>query len=49
MSEIDDLRSTVEALETTVRALADQVEIMQLVARYGPTVDSGSGEATAAL
>lgn len=49
MSEIDELRDQVEALSATVRTLADQVEIMQLVAQYGPAVDSGSGDATAAL
>ena len=36
MSEIDELRATVEMLAAQVRALEDQVEIMQLVAQYGP-------------
>jgi hypothetical protein len=49
MSEYDDLRATVEALAARVRLLEDQVEIMQLVAQYGPAVDSGSAEAAAAL
>ncbi|KPI00426.1 hypothetical protein OK074_5859 [Actinobacteria bacterium OK074] len=49
MSEIDDLRATVEVLAARVRALEDQVEIMQLTAQYGPAVDSGSGAAAAAL
>jgi ketosteroid isomerase-like protein len=49
MSETDDLRATVGMLAGKVRALEDQVEIMQLVAQYGPAVDSGSGEAAAAL
>ena len=52
MSETDELaqlRATVDALAAKVRALEDQVEIAQLVARYGPAVDSGSGEAAAAL
>jgi hypothetical protein len=49
MSEIDELRATVGMLAAKVRALADQIEIMQLVAQYGPAVDSGSGEAAAAL
>lgn len=49
MSDTEDLRATVEMLAERVRALADQVEIMQLVAQYGPAVDSGSAEATAAL
>jgi ketosteroid isomerase-like protein len=49
MSEIDELRATVDMLAARVHALQDQVEIMQLVAQYGPAVDSGSGEAAAAL
>jgi SnoaL-like domain len=49
MSDTDELREAVETLAARVRALADQVEIMQLVAQYGPAVDSGSGEAAAAL
>ena len=49
MSEIDELRATVEMLAARIRVLEDQVEIMQLVAQYGPAVDSGSGEAAAAL
>jgi hypothetical protein len=49
MSDIDDLRATVARLADQVRALEDQVEIMQLVAQYGPSVDSGRAEATASL
>lgn len=49
MSEIDDLRATVEALAARVRQLEDHIEITQLVAQYGPAVDSGSAEATAQL
>jgi hypothetical protein len=49
MGEIDALRAEVEMLAGRVRALEDQVEIMQLVAQYGPAVDSGSGEAAAGL
>ncbi|WP_067893953.1 nuclear transport factor 2 family protein [Nocardia vaccinii] len=49
MSEIDELRALIDALSARVRLLEDQVEIMQLVAQYGPAVDSGSGEAAAAL
>ena len=49
MTDIEQLRATVERLAGQVRALEDQVEIMQLVAQYGPSVDSGRGEATAAL
>jgi hypothetical protein len=49
MTEIDDLRATVEALAARVRTLEDHLEITQLVLQYGPSVDSGSAEATAAL
>jgi hypothetical protein len=48
-SEIDNLRATVEALAARVRALEDQVEIMQLVAQYGPAADSGAGDEAAGL
>lgn len=48
-SELSELRSAVERLTTRLRALEDHVEIMQLVAQYGPAVDSGSGAAAAAL
>lgn len=47
--ELSELRAAVQSLAAKVRALADQVEITQLVAQYGPAVDSGSGEAAAAL
>ncbi len=49
MSEIDDLRATVAALAARLRHVEDQLDIMQLTAQYGPSVDSGSAEATAAL
>ena len=49
MSEIDELRATVAALATRLRVLEDQAEIVQLVAQYGPAVDSGSAEAAAGL
>ena len=39
----------VEALSARVAQLEDHLEITQLVARYGPSVDSGSADATAAL
>lgn len=45
----EDLQATVAALEERVRTLEDHLEIAQLVAQYGPAVDSGSAEATAAL
>jgi hypothetical protein len=49
MSEIEELRAAVSGLATRVRCLEDQMEIMQLVAQYGPAVDSGSGQAAADL
>jgi ketosteroid isomerase-like protein len=49
VSALEDLRAAVEVMSEKVRRLEDQVEIMQLVAQYGPAVDSGSGEAAAGL
>ncbi|MBL7490840.1 nuclear transport factor 2 family protein [Frankia sp. AgB1.9] len=46
---LGELRATVAALGARLRAVEDQVAISQLVARYGPAVDSGSAEAAAAL
>ncbi|MFD3926819.1 nuclear transport factor 2 family protein [Streptomyces sp. NPDC058614] len=50
--DTDELHAVTAALDTLtakLQALQDQVDIMQLVAQYGPAVDSGSGEAAAAL
>jgi hypothetical protein len=49
MSEIDDLRTAVTALQERVRTLEDHLEVTQLVAQYGPAVDSGSAEVAAGL
>ncbi|MEV0708774.1 nuclear transport factor 2 family protein [Nocardia aurea] len=49
MSEIEELRAAVTALTERVRRLEDHREITQLVAQYGPAVDSGSGAAAADL
>jgi ketosteroid isomerase-like protein len=49
MSEIDELRAVVDALAARLKTLEDLAEITQLVAQYGPAVDSGSGDAAAAL
>jgi hypothetical protein len=49
MSELDELREAVAALAGRVQELEDQVALGQLVARYGPSVDSGSADATVAL
>jgi ketosteroid isomerase-like protein len=48
-TELEELRATVAQLVVKTRALEDQLEIMQLVAQYGPAVDSGAGDAAAAL
>lgn len=49
MSEVEALRQQVAALTQRVQALQDYVEIVQLVAQYGPSVDSGSADAAAGL
>ena len=49
MSEIETLRAVVAALEARVRLLEDHLEVTQLVAQYGPAVDSGSAERAAGL
>lgn len=49
MDEDTDLRATVAALAERVKLLEDHLAITQLVAQYGPSVDSGSAEATADL
>lgn len=49
MSEIDELRATVAALEARLQAVEDHIDITQLIAQYGPAVDSGSAEAAGAL
>ena len=49
MSEIDDLRAAITALQSRVQLLEDHLAITQLVAQYGPNVDSGSADATADL
>jgi hypothetical protein len=49
MSELDELREAVGALTKRVQELEDQVGLAQLVARYGPAVDSGSADAAVAL
>jgi hypothetical protein len=47
MSTIDDDR--LAALEARVRVLEDHEALAQLVATYGPAVDSGSADAAAAI
>lgn len=41
--------SYIAILETRLRSVEDRLEIFQLLATYGPAVDSRSGENTAAL
>ena len=49
MADRDDQRDVIDELRRQVRELTDRWEILQLLASYGPAVDSGSAEATAAL
>jgi hypothetical protein len=46
---MSDTETRLAALETRLRDLEDQVAIYQLMSAYGPLVDSGDAEATAAL
>jgi hypothetical protein len=47
--EQDALETRLAALEARVQVLDDHEAITQLLASYGPSVDSGSADATAAL
>lgn len=49
MSDVERLEENIAALQARVQQLEDHLEITQLVAQYGPSVDSGSAEATADL
>ena len=49
MAEVSALEARLAALEARVQVLDDHEAITQLLASYGPSVDSGSAEATAAL
>ena len=49
MSTTAELEQRVEALEARLRLTEDQWSLSQLVATYGPSVDSGAAEAAAAL
>ncbi|MDT5027865.1 MAG: hypothetical protein QOE61_4291 [Micromonosporaceae bacterium] len=46
---MSDIAETVAALEARVAALEDRLAIYQLMATYGPAVDSGSGHIAGAL
>lgn len=43
------LETRLTALEKRLQAAEDHLEILNLLSRYGPLVDSGSGQAAAAL
>jgi SnoaL-like domain len=44
-----DLQARVETLERKMRVLEDALELYGIMNRYGPAVDTGSANATAAL
>lgn len=46
---MSDLEARLTALEARTKTLEDQLAIYQLLATYGPSVDSRSGNATASL
>jgi hypothetical protein len=46
---MSDIEKRLAVLEGRVNALEDQVALYQLMSAYGPLVDSGDAEATAAL
>ena len=46
---MDDQDARFRALEARIRHLEDQVQLYQIMSAYGPLVDSGDAEATAAL
>ena len=46
---MSDLEATVAALEARVRELEDRLAIYNLIATYGPAVDSGSDDAMGAI
>jgi ketosteroid isomerase-like protein len=49
VSELEELKKELAALKARVAELEDHVAITQLVSQYGPSVDSGSSDATANL
>lgn len=49
MEELTQLREEIASLRAELRRLADVVEITQLIAQYGPNVDSGAADETARL
>jgi hypothetical protein len=49
VSEVEELKAELAALKARVRQLEDHRDLTQIVAEYGPSVDSGSANATADL
>ena len=49
MSDLNDIKAELSALKARVRLLEDETEICQLIAKYGPSVDSGSVDSAAEL
>lgn len=49
MTDIADLTARLAALETRLQQVEDEREIVNMLASYGPLVDSGASEETAAL
>jgi hypothetical protein len=49
MNNADNPEQRIAALESRLRAVEDQQALAQLVASYGPAVDSGSADAAAGL
>ena len=45
----DDVLALVRALQARVRELEDRMEILQVIAAYGPAVDAGEADAVAKL
>jgi len=49
MTDDTDLQGRLEAIEGRLRLVEDQAALSQLVATYGPAVDSGSADSAAGL
>ena len=49
MVDVDDFVARIEKLEQRIQELEDHRDITQLVAQYGPAVDSGSADEAAGL
>ena len=49
MDELQELRAELAALRERVRQLEDHRDLTQLVAQYGPSVDSGTADETTSI